>query len=86
MKDLKVFLLKDVDKVGMAGEIIKAKEGYARNYLIPKKLGVEVTAQNEASFAHKIKTIEHRKEVLDSKTSMLAEKIKGVEVILKKRC
>ena len=62
----------------MAGEIIKATEGFARNYLIPQKFGQEVTAKNEASFTHRIKTIEKRQEVVESKTSMLAEKIKGV--------
>jgi large subunit ribosomal protein L9 len=82
---MRVFLLQDVEKVGMAGEIIKAAEGFARNYLIPQKLAVEVTAKNEASFKHRVKTIEHRKEVVESKTSMLAEKIKGLEIVLKRK-
>lgn len=82
---MRVFLLQDVEKVGIAGEIIKTTEGFARNFLIPKKLAVEVTAKNEASFAHRVKTIEHRKEVVESKTSMLAEKIKGTEVVIKRK-
>lgn len=82
---MRVFLLKDVEKVGIAGEIIKTAEGFARNYLIPKKLAVEVTAKNESSFSHRVKTIEHRKEVVESKTSMLAEKIKGIEVVIKRK-
>ncbi len=85
MKHVRVFLLKDVEKVGIAGEIIKAADGFARNFLIPQKFGVEVTTRNEASFAHRVKTIEHRKEVVESKTSMLAEKIKGLEVIIKRK-
>jgi large subunit ribosomal protein L9 len=85
MKVLRVFLLKDVEKVGIAGEIIKAAEGFARNYLIPQKLAVEVTPKNESSFAHRVKTIEHRKEVVESKTSMLAEKIKGTELVIKRK-
>ena len=85
MKMLRVFLLKDVEKVGIAGEIIKAAEGYARNYLIPKKIGVEVTSKNEASFVHRVKTIEKRKEAVSSKTSMLAEKIKAAQVVIKKK-
>ena len=82
---MRVFLLKDVEKIGVAGEIIKATEGFARNYLIPQKFAVEVTAKNEASFKHRVKTIEHRKEVVESKTSMLAEKIKGIEIVLKRK-
>lgn len=82
---MKVFLLKDIEGVGMAGEIIKTTEGYARNYLIPRKLGVEVTAKNEASFVNRVKTIEHRKEVVATKTSMLAEKIKSTEIVIKRK-
>lgn len=85
MKTVRVFLLKDVAKVGMAGEIIKAAEGYARNFLIPRNLGVEVTAKNEASFAHRIKVVEERKEAIESKTSMLAEKIKGTQITITKK-
>jgi large subunit ribosomal protein L9 len=85
MKMLRVFLIQDVEKVGMAGEIIKAAEGYARNYLIPRKLGQEVTHKNEASFANRIKTIEKRHEIVESKTSMLAEKIKSIQVVLKRK-
>lgn len=85
MKVVRVFLLKDVEKIGIAGEIIKTAEGFARNFLIPRKLGVEVTTANESSFSHRVKTIEHRKEVVESKTSMLAEKIKGTEVIIKRK-
>lgn len=82
---MRIFLLKDVEKVGMAGEIIDIAQGYARNFLIPKKLGVEVTTQNESQFKHKIKVIEHRKEVVATKTSMLAEKIKAIELTLKRK-
>ena len=85
MKVVRVFLLKDIEKIGIAGEIIKTAEGFARNFLIPKKLGVEVTPANESSFSHRVKTIEHRKEVVESKTSMLAEKIKGIELVIKRK-
>lgn len=82
---MKVFLLKDIEKIGIAGEIIKTSEGYARNYLIPKKLAVEVTPQNEAQFVNRVKTVEHRKEVIATKTSMLAERIKSLELVLRRK-
>ena len=82
---MKVFLLKDIEKVGMAGEIITIAEGYARNFLIPRKLALEVTPQNQASLLNKIKTVEHRKDVIESKTSMLAEKIKSLELAIKRK-
>lgn len=82
---MRVFLLKDIEKVGMAGEIIKTAEGYARNFLIPNKLGVEVTQANEASLSNRIKVVEHRKEVVATKSSMLAEKIKSLDLVLKRK-
>ncbi len=82
---MRVFLLKDVEKVGIAGEIIKTTEGFARNYLIPKKLAVEVTDTNEASFVNRIKVVENRKEVVATKTSMLAEKFKNLQITLAKK-
>ena len=69
---MRIFLLKDIEGVGISGEIVKVKEGYGHNYLIPHKLGVEITPKNENQFKHRVKTIEHRKEVVASKTSMLA--------------
>ncbi|HEV2601886.1 MAG TPA: 50S ribosomal protein L9 [Candidatus Babeliales bacterium] len=82
---MKVFLLKNVVGIGIAGEIIKAKDGFAVNYLIPQKLGVEVTPHNEQSFLKKLKVIDNRKDVIASKTSILAEKIKDTTVIIKRK-
>ena len=82
---MKVFLLKDVEKVGLAGEIIKVSDGYGLNFIIPSKLGVEVTAANEASFNKRKKVVERRHEVIASKTSMLAEKIKSLSLVLKRK-
>ncbi len=82
---MKVFLLKDVEKVGMAGEVIKVSDGFGQNYLLPNKLGLEVTAANEKSFAHHKKVVENRKEVIATKTSLLAEKIKSLKLTLKRK-
>ena len=43
---MKVILLQTVDRLGKAADVITVKEGYARNYLIPKKLAKEATAGN----------------------------------------
>src|SRR5271156_981406 len=82
---MQVYLLKDIEKVGIAGEIVKVSEGYAMNFVIPRKLGVEVTKGNEQYYKTKMKTVEHRKEVIESKTSILAERIKSVRVTIKKK-
>ena len=82
---MKVYLLQDVEKVGLAGEIIKVSDGFARNSLIPRKLGLEVTNDNEGFFKKREKVIEKRQEAIASKTSMLAERIKSLKLTLKRK-
>ena len=43
---MKVILLQDVKSLGKKGEIVNVKDGYARNFILPKKLGVEATGKN----------------------------------------
>ena len=43
---MKVILLQDVKSLGKKGEIVNVSDGYARNYVLPKKLGVEATSAN----------------------------------------
>lgn len=43
---MKIILLEDVKSVGKKGELVELKDGYARNFIIPKKLGVEATDAN----------------------------------------
>jgi len=82
---MKVYLLKDIEKVGIAGEIITISDGYAKNFILPRKLGVEVTVSNSEFFQKRAKTIEHRKEVIESVTSMLSEQIKNLSLTIKKK-
>jgi large subunit ribosomal protein L9 len=82
---MKVYLLKNIEKVGIAGEILTVSEGYAQNFLFPRKLAMKVTDGNEKFFEKRAKTIEHRKEVIASETSMLAERIKDLTVTIKKK-
>ena len=43
---MKIILLQDEKKLGKKGDIIEASDGYARNYILPKKIGVEATSAN----------------------------------------
>lgn len=82
---MEVYLRKDVEKIGLAGEIIKVGDGFARNYLIPQGLGVEITAQNKSQYLSKIRKVENRKEVIATQTSMFAEKLNTVSITLKRK-
>ncbi|HZO38215.1 MAG TPA: 50S ribosomal protein L9 [Methylomirabilota bacterium] len=57
---MKVILLDDVSKVGHRGEVRDVSDGYARNFLIPKKLALSATAGN-------LKNLEHIKRQQDAK-------------------
>jgi large subunit ribosomal protein L9 len=46
MAHTKILLRQDVDDLGARGEIVRVRAGYARNYLLPRKLAVEATANN----------------------------------------
>lgn len=59
---MKVILLDDVAKVGRRGEVRDVSDGYARNFLIPKKLALTATAGN-------LKNLDHIKQQQDAKAS-----------------
>ena len=52
---MKVILLEDVKSLGKKGEVVKVSDGYARNMLFPKKLGIEATAGNMKNLEQKRK-------------------------------
>ena len=43
---MKIILLQDEKKLGKKGDVIEASDGYARNYILPKKIGIEATPKN----------------------------------------
>lgn len=62
MAHTKILLREDVDDLGARGETVRVRSGYARNYLLPRKLAVEATASN-------VKQIERERAVLLKKES-----------------
>lgn len=56
MSNLKIILTKDIDQIGKKGDVKKVAIGYARNFLIPKKMAVLATTSN-------IKDLEQQKEI-----------------------
>lgn len=79
---MKVFLLQDVVSVGKAGSIINVSDGYAANFLFPRKLALEVTAHNEKGFLERQKMVEKREAVVASKKSELADRVKALKLVI----
>lgn len=78
---MKVILLDNVKGVGKKDEIINANDGYARNFLLPKKLAVEANNQNLAKLKSKLDSNEHRKMTEKSEAEEISKKLE--EIILK---
>jgi large subunit ribosomal protein L9 len=77
---MKVILLEDVDALGKLGDTVNVKDGYARNYLIPRKLALPATARNLKAQSHQLRDIERRKEKKAEGARSLADKIAGVSL------
>ena len=80
---MKVILLADIKNVGKKDEILNANDGYARNYLFPKKLAVEATPDNLKKLKDKKDSEAHKKELDKQKAKEIAEKINKLELNLK---
>lgn len=83
--DMKVILQQDEKKLGKKGDVIEVSEGYARNYILPKKIGLEATAANLNDLKlQKANREKIAKEQLDAAKALSAElESKIVEVKIK---
>ena len=75
---MKVILLEDVDKLGPLGKEVVVKDGFARNYLLPKKLAVEATAGALKLLEKKKKEREKLNKKLKEEAESLAGKLKNL--------
>ena len=75
---MKVILLADIKGVGKKDDIINANDGYARNYLFPKKLAVEANKGNMTNLDSKKSSEKHRKDLELAHAKEQAEKIKDI--------
>lgn len=77
---MKVVLLQDVKALGKKGELVNTSDGYARNFLFPKKLAVEAGAQVMSEFKSKDEAAKHKIEVEKQNARDTAAKLTGVVV------
>jgi len=75
---MKIILREDVPKLGKSGELLTVKDGFARNYLLPKKLAVVANASNLRQLEHEKAVIALHQRKMKSSAEVLAEQLSHV--------
>lgn len=79
---MKVILTADVAGKGKAGDIVTVNDGYARNFLFPKKLAKQATSENLNSAKQAIAAQKHKRETEIAQAKETAEKIAGAALVI----
>lgn len=79
---MKVILKSDVKKLGSKGDIVKVSDGYARNFLMPKKLAEEATKSNLNELKHKEKVQEKKYQENLAEAEELASKLEEKDFVI----
>ena len=82
---MKVILQKDVKNVGKVGELVQVSNGYARNFLFPRKLALEATERRMKEWEHLKNTAEVKKKKAQAARSTIIEKLNGITLIFKRK-
>jgi len=80
---MKVILREDVKNLGHMGEVVNVSDGYARNFLLPKKFAVEANTKNLKEFEHNKKVIAERASKIKESVKSAAEKLSAVSLTIK---
>ena len=80
---MQVILREDIDKLGKIGDLVKVKDGYGRNFLIPKKKAIEATPNNVNAMEHAMKMVADRLRKLKKEAAADAENIKTLALTIK---
>jgi len=75
---MEIILKEDVSNLGYKGDILKVKDGYGRNFLIPTKKAVLATASAKKMLAEDLKQRAHKLERIKNESLELAEKLKDI--------
>ena len=79
---MKIILVKDVTNLGEEGDIRVVANGYARNYLLPKKMALPYNTANLNILEQKMKSIERRKTEKKENARSLKEKLSELELVM----
>ena len=77
---MRIILQKDVKNLGLAGDIVSVKKGYARHFLFPKKWAIPFTEGSAAEAKHRQELIESKKKKAFSSRQELVKKLTDIEL------
>lgn len=80
---MKVILQKDVKDLGKVGDLLNVKEGYARNFLFPRKMAVAATESKVHEYEHLKRVAEVKKKKAVAERQVVIQKIQGITVTFK---
>ncbi|MGC8823809.1 MAG: 50S ribosomal protein L9 [Bacteroidales bacterium] len=79
---MEIILKQDIQNLGSKDDIVTVKDGYARNYLIPKGMAIVATPSAKKMLAETIRQRAHKEEKLRQEALQLAEKMKGLKLTI----
>lgn len=82
---MKVILCDDVDNLGEMGQTVKVADGFARNYLIPRKLAVQADSASAKQIEHELAIIKRREEKRRAEQSKFARELEKLTVEIQVR-
>jgi len=82
---MQVILKEDVHNLGKAGELVKVKPGYGRNFLIPQGKAVAATASNVKQIEHQKKLIAAKQVQLSKDAQAIADRLAAIEVQIERQ-
>lgn len=82
---ISVILKKDVDSLGRAGDIVRVKPGYGRNFLIPRGMALLATRGNVAQHEHHKRAIEAEQQRVRAQHQKLADQLKTTTVSIARK-
>jgi len=79
---MQIILTQDIEKLGHKDEIVVVKDGYARNYLIPKKMAVLATESARKVLAENIRQRSHKEAKIKNDAESLASRMSGLKLTI----
>jgi len=81
---MEVILMENIPELGTIGEVVKVKDGYGRNFLIPQKKAIRATTRNIKRLQHEKQLAQHQIQKVQLNAEALKEKIASLTCVVKK--